>query len=135
MTSSQIKVYQTTEVHEETPLYFQITVMSSSVLVWVGSSKPESHQASSSEVTGRLGGLSMAIPTKYDKTATSTQLIPTASDTCERLAKRLASKHNMQFFVSMDIPSNDEGLVRVVEGRTAGLIKEALGMDAEVVAR
>ncbi|TPX67660.1 hypothetical protein SpCBS45565_g03636 [Spizellomyces sp. 'palustris'] len=120
------KVYQLTETHDSHTLCFQFTVMESSVFAWVGTPGSGVDEGITT-ATGRLDGLAVAMPTRFDKTATSTSLLPTfADDVSERIARRLATKLGIQVFISFNVPTTNEELALIAERRLAVLINETL---------
>ncbi|KAJ3017594.1 hypothetical protein HKX48_003459 [Thoreauomyces humboldtii] len=145
MTAAQhdVRVYQSTEVHDSHTLHFQIMHLQDSLFAWAGadSSSPSNpsqqhHQPhqdadaprSLAPPTGNLTGLAVAMPTRYESAAISTVLLPVAADDPnERIAKRLATKHAMQVFVALDLPLANVEVLRIAERRLAVLTKEVLG--------
>ncbi|TPX61189.1 hypothetical protein PhCBS80983_g01272 [Powellomyces hirtus] len=138
---TQVQVFQATETHDVHTLHFQITRMQDSLFAWVGESSPSSQQShddipdpssssNQSAPTGKLDGLSVAMPTRYDRSAVSTVLLPqSADDPNERIAKRLATKHGIQVFVAMEVNSTggeSDVVLRLAERRLAALIKDVL---------
>ncbi|KAJ3170828.1 hypothetical protein HDU87_008713 [Geranomyces variabilis] len=138
-----MQVFQATETHDGITLHFQLTRMEDSLFAWVGtpssttgpSLDPTSASPSSSAPTGRLLGLSVAMPTKYDRAAVSTILLPASSadDPNEKLARRLATKHGIQVFVALDLAGAGEGelVLRLAERRLAAFVKEMLVPKSE----
>ncbi|KAJ3163324.1 hypothetical protein HDU88_006423 [Geranomyces variabilis] len=138
-----MQVYQATETHDGIILHFQLTRMQDSLFAWVGtpssttgpSLDPTSASPSSSAPTGRLLGLSVAMPTKYDRAAVSTILLPASSadDPNEKIARRLATKHGIQVFVALDLAGagQEELILRLAERRLGVLVKEMLAPKTE----
>ncbi|KAJ3149157.1 hypothetical protein HDU89_003872 [Geranomyces variabilis] len=140
-----MQVYQATETHDGIILHFQLTRMQDSLFAWVGTPSSTtgpsldptsaSPSPSSSAPTGRLLGLSVAMPTKYDRAAVSTILLPASSadDPNEKIAKRLATKHGIQVFVALDLVGAGEGelILRLAERRLGALVKEMLAPKTE----
>ncbi|KAI8059297.1 hypothetical protein BC940DRAFT_313963, partial [Gongronella butleri] len=116
MAEPQFLVHRATHMYMSEPVYFQITQMNKSQLIWVGQS------------AGKMGQLAVAMPAlRSDDVPSATTVL--GHDIMERsrnLARRLAIKYKEQFFVSLDLASQDELLFVFVEKKLQELIKSTM---------
>ncbi|KAG2200459.1 hypothetical protein INT47_011439 [Mucor saturninus] len=109
-------VHQATHLFLTDPIFFQVTQMNNSIFVWIG--KPD----------GKMGDMSVAVPAFASQTAASATTImgTNVSEKSKNLARRLASKYKLQFYVSMDLSSPDDLLFVFVEKKLTELLKNVL---------
>ncbi|ORX44914.1 hypothetical protein DM01DRAFT_1328822 [Hesseltinella vesiculosa] len=115
MTDAKFLIHRQTHMFMTDAIHFQITQMTDSNLVWVGRS------------AGKLGQMSVAVPSRNETLPSATTIL--GSDVMEQsrnLARRLALKHKEQFFVSLDLASQDELLLVFVEKKLQEMIKVAM---------
>ncbi|SAM02291.1 hypothetical protein [Absidia glauca] len=116
MAEPRFMIHQATHLFMTDPIYFQIVQMQGANMVWVG------------KQSGKMGDLAVSVP------AFGSQNIPSAttvlgSDVKEysrNLARRLALKYGEQFYVSLDISSQDDMLNAFVEKKLNELVKTTL---------
>ncbi|TPX30476.1 hypothetical protein SmJEL517_g05963 [Synchytrium microbalum] len=112
VSSTNIQVKERTESYLDRSIYLQVIVLDKQMICYCGDD-------------GRLGSLSTAVKTRYSNTAAATTLLSGGvDDTSESLAKRLASKYDWQFFVSMNLPTNDTNLTVFAERKLGAFVKE-----------
>ncbi|KAI8085035.1 uncharacterized protein BX664DRAFT_284012 [Halteromyces radiatus] len=113
MAESQFMIHQATHMFMTEPIYFQIIQMQGAWLVWVG------------KQAGKMGDLAVSVP------AFGSQAIPSATtvigndvkEFSRNLARRLALKYGEQFYVSLDVSSQDDMLNAFVEKKLNDLVK------------
>ncbi|KAG2181218.1 hypothetical protein INT43_008801 [Umbelopsis isabellina] len=112
----RFKIHQQTEVFSQKPIHFQITIMNKSVMIWVGRSQDG------------LGDLSVGMPAlgQNPVPAASNLLTRDLSDVSVDLSRRLALRYGQQFFVSMNLPSDDQLMLAFVEKKISLILKDIL---------
>ncbi|KAI9105440.1 hypothetical protein DFS34DRAFT_9750 [Phlyctochytrium arcticum] len=127
MTNNNFKVYQISEEHDSHVLNIQVVMMDRSLFAWLGVSSADPNNATP---MGSLSGLALAMPTPYDKVAAVTPLYPTSvDDISEKMAKRLATRYNMQVFLSFNFPAATERQLLAAEKQLAQHIKSVLDLQ------
>ncbi|GAA5808196.1 hypothetical protein MFLAVUS_001581 [Mucor flavus] len=109
-------IHQATHMFLSDPIFFQVTQMNKSIFIWIG--KPD----------GKMGDLSVAVPPFGTQTSASATAIigKDVSDQSKNLSRRLASKYKLQFYISLDITSQDDLLFVFVEKKLTELLKNIL---------
>ncbi|KAI8850585.1 hypothetical protein BC829DRAFT_442162 [Chytridium lagenaria] len=98
MTVSMTQIHQHSEDILGKKAYFHIMLMQKSLFIWMGISNV-SAAGRSSLASGSLKGLNLSVPTKFERMASVTTLIPQGlSDPSEQIAKHLATKFGRPVF-------------------------------------
>ncbi|CDH51920.1 hypothetical protein RO3G_04605 [Lichtheimia corymbifera JMRC:FSU:9682] len=115
-TDPRFLIHQTTQMYLGEPIHFQAVQMNKSVFVWAGKQQ------------ANMKDLSIAMPAFGSQTnpAVTTVLGQDISEQSRNIGRRLASKYGMQFFVSLDIGSQDEMLIAFTEKKLSEFIKGLL---------
>ncbi|CAO3622739.1 unnamed protein product [Cunninghamella blakesleeana] len=116
MSESSFLIHQETYNFLTEPIYFQIIQMEKSNFIWIGKS------------SAKMGNLTMSVP------AFGSQNVPSATnimghdikDFSQNLARRLALKYKEQFFISLDLSSQDDMLNAFVEKKLNEFIKKTI---------
>ncbi|KAI9305883.1 hypothetical protein BJ944DRAFT_160922 [Cunninghamella echinulata] len=114
MSEPQFLIHQETYDFMTEPIYFQIIQMEKSYFIWVGKS------------SGKMGNLTMSVPTF------GSQSIPSATNILghdikefsQNLARPL--KYGEQFYISLDLSSQDDMLNAFVEKKLNDFIKKSI---------
>ncbi|KAL6046265.1 hypothetical protein QOT17_022308 [Balamuthia mandrillaris] len=85
-----IKIHNFSDEFMDTPIYFQVTCLQDSYLIWMGTCLP------------RLADLCVAVPTRYDTLPSASTLLGEGyvSDFSSVLAQRLAKRLKGMVFIS-----------------------------------
>ncbi|KAG2217198.1 hypothetical protein INT45_005407 [Circinella minor] len=112
----QFIIHQDTQMYITEAIHFQLVQMNKSMFIWVG--KQQSN----------MKDLSIAMPPTGSQSIASvtTVLGQDISEQSRNLGRRLGSKYQQQFFISLDIGNQDEMLMAFVEKKLSELIKKVL---------
>ncbi|KAJ3196890.1 hypothetical protein HDU67_003909 [Dinochytrium kinnereticum] len=103
MTVATTQIHQHAEEILGKQVYFHLMLMQKSIFVWVGISTSTAGQAKSPSI-GALKGLNLAVPTKFERMASVTNLIPQGlNDPSEQISQHLATKFKRPIFLSCDL--------------------------------
>ncbi|KAI9322417.1 hypothetical protein BX666DRAFT_611919 [Dichotomocladium elegans] len=109
-------IHQTSHMYITEPIFFQAVQLDKSVFIWAG--KQEAN----------LKNLSIAMPSLINQIPPSTTVLgQDVSEQSRNLARRLAAKYGLQFFVSLNIGNQDEMLVAFTEKKITEFIKGIFG--------
>ncbi|KAI8094754.1 hypothetical protein BDF21DRAFT_331764 [Thamnidium elegans] len=106
-------IHQATHMFLSDPIFFQVTQMNKSIFIWIG--KPD----------GKLGDLSVAVPPFGTQTSASATAV-IGKDVSDQSKNLSPSKYKLQFYISLDITSQDDLLFVFVEKKLTELLKNIL---------
>lgn len=102
---SGLTEHQFTDLHEETPVHFQIIRLEKQLFVWMGTQ-------------ANMGNLCLAMPTRMDPTPTVTTLLPGPADSdSSSMAQRLAKRTGLPVAASVNLPASSPTLKAWAERR------------------
>ncbi|KAJ3114569.1 hypothetical protein HDU96_001939 [Phlyctochytrium bullatum] len=104
-----VNIHQTTvNLPSLHPLHLHAIHLPKSLFVYVGIASPGS---ASKDFQPRLTSLQLAVPTKFDRYASVTSLLPQGlEDPYEEMAQRLATKLSFPVYLSVDMPDKEDRL-------------------------